>query len=291
MDRGQIIFLSFAALLLLIQTIKGWRLGLVRQIVRFGALAAAYMSAFLFGSAAVPFLRPLGYPDFILQGLGGMAIALAVFLFISLVGGILFKRTAHQNLGLVWFFYGITGAALGLAFGLVLVFLAADAVRLLGGMAEARFAAAATTATLKPPIIHPINTPKSTGPATDGPVWLRELVGIKKYLEKGMAGEILQTVDPVPKKAYVVTAQIGRMVAAPQSVERFLSYPGAQELTILPEITALRQDPEILRALRDGNYLSLLKNPKLVAVANDPKIAAKFKRFEVEKALAYALAK
>jgi len=89
----------------------------------------------------------------------------------------------------------------------------------------------------------------------------------------------------------VVSAQIGRMAADPQSVERFLSYPGAQELTTSPEITALRQDPEILSALRDQHYLLLLKNPKLVALANDPKVAAKFKRFDVEKALSYALAK
>jgi len=285
MDRGQIIFLSFATLLLLIQTIKGWRLGLIRQLVRFGALAASYLCAFLFGGLAVPFLRPLGYPDIVLQCLGGTGVALGVYLFISIVGGILFKRTAHQDVGMVWFFYGITGAALGFAFGLVLVFLAADAVRLLGGMAEAKFVAAPAP-TRKSSTFHSITPSK-----TDGPAWLGELVGVKKYLEKGVTGEILQTLDPMPKKVYVVSAQIGRMAADPQSVERFLSYPGAQELTTSPEITALRQDPEILSALRDQHYLLLLKNPKLVALANDPKVAAKFKRFDVEKALSYALAK
>ena len=235
---------------------------------------------------AVPFLRPLGYPDFILQCLGGMIVAMGVYLFISLIGGILFKRTAHQDVGLVWFFYGITGAALGFAFGLVLVLFVVDAVRLLGGMAEAKFTAAAPAPTPKPSVFHSIHPSK-----TDCPVWLGELVGVKKYLEKGVAGEILQTLDPVPKRVYVMSAQVGRMVSNPQSVERFLSYPGAQELTALPEITALRQDPDILNALRDRHYEMLLKNPKLVALANDPKIAAKLKRFDVEKALAYALAK
>lgn len=286
MDHGQIIFLSFAALLLLIQTVKGWRLGFVRQLVRFGALAAAYVSAFLFGGMAVPFLRPLGYPDFILQGLGGAGVALGVYLFISLIGGILFKRTAHQDVGLVWFFYGVTGAALGFAFGLVLLFFAADAVRLLGSMAEAKVAAPAVAAP-KPSIFRPM---PSAAPKSDT-TWVGGLVDIKRYLEKGVTGEILQTLDPLPKKVYVMSAQIGRMVSDPQAIERFLSYPGAQELTTLPEITALRQDPAILSALRDRQYVSLLKNPKLVAIANDPKIAAKFKHFDVEKALTYALAK
>jgi len=285
MDHGQIIFLSVAALLLLIQTVKGWRLGFVRQLVRFGALAASYVSAFLFGGLAVPFLRPLGYPDFILQGLGGAGIALGVYLFISVIGGILFKRTAHQDVGLVWFFYGITGAALGFAFGLVLVLFAADVVRFMGGMAEAKLAAVAPAPTPKPSIFHSMPTKKPEGSFMSG------LVDTKQYLEKGVTGEILKTIDPVPKKVYVISAQIGRMAADPQSVERFLDYPGAQELTTLPEITALRQDPDILNALRDRNYLQLLKNPKLVALTNDPKVAAKFKHFDVEKALAYALSK
>lgn len=285
MDHGQIIFLSLAALLLLIQTVKGWRLGFVRQLVRFGALAAGYVSAFLFGGLAVPFLRPLGYPDLILQCLGGAGVALGVYLFISLIGGILFKRTAHQDVGLVWFFYGITGAALGFAFGLVLVLFAADAVRLLGGIAEAKIAAVAPAPTPKPSVFRSMPAKKPEGTLLGG------LVDVKQYLEKGVTGDILKTIDPVPKKVYAMGAQIGRMVSDPQSVERFLSYPGAQELTTLPEITALRQDPEILSALRDRNYLQLLKNPKLVALVNDPKVAAKFKHFDVEKALNYAVTK
>lgn len=287
MDRGQIIFLSIAAVILLVQTIKGWRLGLVRQLVRFGALAAAYTGALLFGGMTVPFLRPLGYPDLVLQGLGGAALALAIYFFITLIGAILFKRTAHQNFGVVWFFYGLTGAALGLAFGLALVFVAADAVRLLGGMAEARLAAApAPTPPTASPVFRSIHTAKPGRPTVLG-----ELAGVKQYLERGVAGEILKTVDPVPQKVYTVAAQIGRMAADPQAAERFLAYPGAQELAMLPEIAALRQDPEIVAALRDGRYLALLKNPKIVAAANDPQIAAKFRRFDVEKALQYAVAK
>ena len=77
MDRTQMILLGFATLVVGYQAIKGWRLGLVRQIVRFGALAAAYVAGYFWSSITVPFLRPLGYPDFILHAIGGAAQVLA----------------------------------------------------------------------------------------------------------------------------------------------------------------------------------------------------------------------
>jgi uncharacterized membrane protein required for colicin V production len=274
MDRGQILFLSFAALIIVYQMIKGWRLGLVRQLVRFGALAAAYTVAYLGSRATVPFLRPLGYPDFILQCFGGAILGLLTFVAICVVGGILFKRTAHQDVGLVWFLYGATGALLGIAFGLVLTLAAADFIRLTGSLAEPPRNNASA---------HASPASKGESPLVAG------LAEMKKSIESGVPGEVLQTLDPVPKKVYVVTSKIGRMASDTEAAERFLSYPGARELAERPEIVALRDDPEILRALRDHQYLLLLKNEKIVKAANDPKIAALLKRFDLEKALDYAL--
>lgn len=266
MDRGQIVFLSFAGVIILYQVIKGWRLGLVRQIVRFGALAAAYIAAFWGCGTAALFLKPLGYPDFILQCLGGLVLGTAVYLFLGLVGGILFKRTEHQDLGLVWFLYGSSGALLGAIFGVVLTFFVADAVRLLGNLAQADPAKTA----------HPVNA---------------GLAELKQSLESGIPGEVIKTLDPVPKKVYGIAGKLGRTVTNPEAVERFLNYPGARELAARPDIQALAQDPDILRALRERQYLALLKNEKIVQVANDPKTAALIKKFDVEKALDYAVGK
>lgn len=289
MDRGQIIFFGFAGLIILFQLIKGWRLGFVRQIVRFGGLAAAYMAAFWGASGVVPFLRPLGYPDFILFPIGGMLVALAVYLVISAFGGILFKRTAHQNVGLVWFFYGCTGALMGVAFGLLLTLVAADAVRFLGGIAQAGMS--------KP---RPQPTPAQTlyalphGPEKPKPQqsFLHSgLVELKHSLEKGPAGEVLKTIDPVPQKVYSIAEKIGKTVSDAGAAERFLNYPGARELASRPEIQALQTNPDILAAARDGRYLDLVKNEKIVKVANDPKIAELIKKFDLEKALDYSLGK
>jgi len=266
MDRGQIIFLSVAGVVILYQVIKGWRLGVVRQIVRFAALAAAYLAAFWSSGTAALFLKPLGYPNFVLQCLGGTLVGLVVYLFLCLIGGILFKRTAHQDVGLVWFLYGITGALIGAAFGLVLMFFVADAVRLLGSIAQADTAKSE----------HPVNT---------------GLIELKKSLENGVSGEVLKTLDPVPKNAYSIAEKLGRTVSDSQAVERFLNYPGATELAARSDIQALLKDPDILQDLRARHYLPLLKNEKIVRIANDPKTAALIKQFDLEKALDYAVGK
>ena len=54
----QTIFVSFAAILLLFQIVRGWQLGLPRQLVRVGALIAAYSTALFGGALLVPWLRP-----------------------------------------------------------------------------------------------------------------------------------------------------------------------------------------------------------------------------------------
>ena len=288
MDRGQIIFLSFAAVIVLYQMIKGWRLGFIRQVARFLALAAAYTTAFWGGGTAALFLAPLGYPDFVLQCLGGTVLGFLVFLILSLFSGILFKRTAHQDVGLVWFFYGVSGALMGAVFGLILVLFAADSIRLLGSLEEANPANAAAPKTATAAPAGMAGMPKANSTAITVGTGLTEL---KRSLENGVSGEVLQTVDPVPKKVYATANKIGRVASDAQAMNRFLAFPGASELTARPEIQALSQDPAILGALRDRNYLSLIKNPRIIKAANDPKIGKLVKSFELEKALDYALSK
>ena len=46
----QVVFLSFAVVLILFEVVRGWRLGLLRQLIRLVALVAAYAAAFFGGS-------------------------------------------------------------------------------------------------------------------------------------------------------------------------------------------------------------------------------------------------
>ena len=73
----QIVFLLFAAALLLFEFFRGWRLGIMRQLVRGAAMIAAYAAGYFGGDLMLPLLRPiLKWPDFVLSMLGGAVLAL-----------------------------------------------------------------------------------------------------------------------------------------------------------------------------------------------------------------------
>ncbi len=266
MSQGQMIFTGFAAVVIFWQFAKGWRLGLVRQIVRFAALGLAYFAAIWGASSVAPFLQPLGYPHIVLLGLAGALIWVLAYVVITGFGAVLFKRTSQQDLGIVWFFYGITGALLGAAFGILLVLVAADVVRILGATAES-----------------------ATPDPKKRSFFISEVVEVKHAIEKSNFGDILKTIDPVPKQAYTIADKVGRVVADPESMARLLTYPGSRELAQRPDLQALHSDPDVLAALRDKRYNDLLKNPKVVKALNAPQTAALFREFQWEKALDYAL--
>ncbi|MEP6956524.1 MAG: hypothetical protein ABI883_06840, partial [Chthoniobacterales bacterium] len=75
----QTIFFSFAGVLLLFQIVRGWQLGLPRQLVRVAALVAAYSCGLFGGRVVLPLLRPfLKVPDFLISAVGGALLALIV---------------------------------------------------------------------------------------------------------------------------------------------------------------------------------------------------------------------
>ena len=72
----QAVFISFAVVLILFEVVRGWRLGLVRQLVRIAALVVAYAAAIFGGRLLVPIVRPfLKMPDIVLSFLAGAVLA------------------------------------------------------------------------------------------------------------------------------------------------------------------------------------------------------------------------
>jgi hypothetical protein len=258
-------FLSFALVLVLFELVRGWRLGVVRQLVRVLALVAAYGSAFFAGPALLPILRPfLRAPDIVLSLAGGAILALLVYGLVNAIGAVLFKRTAHQPAGPIRFLYGLTGAAFGIGFGLFDVWLVVIAIRSLGAITGTETQAAS--------------------PAGAG-----ALAHLKESIERGSLGQAVKTIDLVPTRTYETLGKLGSVASNPGRAERFLSCPGAKELTENPRIVALRNDPEIIDLIQQQRYLELLQNPKLSAALNDPALAAQVRSFDFERALDYAL--
>jgi hypothetical protein len=286
-DFWQLAFFFAAAVLVLFKAWRGWRMGVVRQVIGLLALAGAYVTAILGGRLVASLLKPiLNYPEAILTLGGGAVLGMVVFASISLVGAILFKKTSEQSVGIVRFGYGISGAAVGAVFGIFLVWIAILAVRLLGSVAETQIAASKKPrASASTQLATPRRAPAPTPPSDI----VLGLAHMKHSLEQGTAGAVVQQVDPIPGSLYLILTKLGLMVSNEQSVERFLSCPGVKPLLDHPKISALQNDPEITRDILARNYFALLRNSRIVAAANDVEIGELMRKFEFEKALDYSL--
>ncbi len=284
----QTIFVSFALLLVLFEVVRGWRLGLVRQLVRLLALVAAYGAGFFGGRFLLPLLRPfLRLPDFLISIGAGAILAVIVYVAISTLGAILFKRTGEQNAGIVRLVYGICGAVLGIFFGLFSVWLVVVAIRSTGAIASAELRAPDPVEARSPG--RPAARPRPLPNEPEGII--QSLAKLKNSIELGPLGETVKTVDVVPAQTYQILGKVGTLASNPRSAERFLSYPGARELTENPRIIALRDDPEIFELIQQQRFLELLQNPKLIEAMNDPELARQIKAFKFQEALEFAMEK
>lgn len=284
----QTIFVSFALLLILFEIVRGWRLGLVRQLVRVLAVLAAYATGFWGGRLLLPFLRPLiRAPDLVLSVVSGAVLALLVYAVINGAGAILFKRTNQQGVGMIRFLYGLSGAALGVLFGLLSVWLIVVGIRSVGAIANAE----TRSETVQPAAPHPQPRLAPLAKPAAPPPLVASLAKMKNSLELGSLGEVVKSADVVPATTYQALGKLGAVVSDPRSAARFLSYPGAQRLTQNPRIRALRDDPEIIELIQQQRFLDLLQNPKLIDAMNDPALAAEVRSFDFQKALDYAVGK
>src|SRR2546423_4824676 len=282
----QTIFVSFALVLIAFEIVRGWRLGVVRQIVRLFAIVAAYAAAIFGGRVCLPALRPfLHVPDLFISIVAGAVLALIVYAVVTTIGAVLFKRTGQQRAGLVRLLYGLCGEVLGVGFGLFSVWLIVVAIRSIGAIANAQLESAAAQ-----PSTAPLTSRRRVAaPSTEAPPLVNSLAKLKNSLELGSLGEVVKSADVVPANTYETLGKLGTVASNPQSAERFLSYPGARQLTENPKIMALRDDPEIVALIQQRRFMELLEHPRVIEAMNDPGLAAEARSFEFQKALDYAI--
>jgi hypothetical protein len=285
----QIVFLSFAVVLLLLEVIRGYRLGLPRQLMRGAAIICAYAAAYFGGQILVPLLQPiLKWPDFILSMIGGAILALVIYGLIASLGSILFKRTAEHGSGTVRLVYGFSGALTGVVFGLFFIWLILVGIRSVGSVANAQ-----VQAHRRPEPQLPVSRADASRPLEnlDGDALTSFLARLKNSVELGTAGDLLKRTDVTPPAVYQALKDAGTVATNPESARKFLEFPGAIELSEHPKIVALRNDPEIANLIRQGRILELLQHPRVLAATNDPTLVEKVKQFDVKKALEFAAKK
>ena len=281
----QTIFISFALVLIAFEVVRGWRLGIVRQLVRLLAIVSAYAAALFGGRMLLPLLRPfVQVPDLFISIVAGAVLALIVYLAINTIGAILFKRTAQQRAGVIRVLYGFCGAALGVLFGLFSVWLIVVGVRCVGAIANAQLQTQA--AQRREPLAPARRTAFSS--SKESPSLMTSLAKLQNSIELGSLGEVVKCADVVPAKTYQTLGKLGTVVSNPQSAARFLSYPGAKQLSENPKIIALRDDPEIIELIQQKRFMDLLHHPHLIEAMNDPALAAEVRSFDFQRALDYA---
>ncbi|MCA1658320.1 MAG: hypothetical protein LC627_03365 [Verrucomicrobiaceae bacterium] len=289
----QTVFISFAIVLLLLEVVRGWRLGILRQLMRGTAIIAAYAAGYFGGGLMVPLLRPiLKWPDFVIAMIGGALLALIVYGVIASLGSILFKRTAQQSSGSVRLLYGLSGALTGLCFGAFFIWLIVVGIRSLGSIADAQVQARPPIEIAKIPAPHSQNSSRPDELAAlrnfDADSLSAFIARLKNSIELGAVGDVIKKTDVTPASVYETLNDVGTVIADPESARRFLSFPGAVELSEHPKIVALRNDREIADLIAQGRILELLHHPRLLEAANDPTLVERVKQFDLKKALEYA---
>lgn len=285
----QAVFISFGVVLVLFEVVRGWRLGLMRQLVRVAALVAAYAAAFYGGRTVVPLVRPfLKMPDIVLSILGGAVLGLVVYASITSLGMIFFRRTG-QNAGLLRLIYAVSGAVIGLFFGAFLFWMIVVSVRAIGALADAQLRGRSNSSAAG---LHVFEGRRHFLPKSEEESTLAaSLARLKNSLELGVIGNAITRTDPVSSKTYEVLGKVGNVFSNPESAQKFLTFPGAHELSEHPKIVALRDDPEISDMIAQRRFLDLLQDQRIIDAANDPTLASQIKKFDLQKALDYATRK
>jgi hypothetical protein len=286
----QLVFLSFALVLVGFEILRGWRRGVAQQLARLGALVAAYFTAFYGGKFVAPLLKPLvKMPDALISVFAGAVLALIVYVIIGGLGTILFRRTSQHESAFMRLLYGASGALLGFFFGAFLVWLMIVGIRSVGAVAQARVQEQAANAT----VVHAVDFRRgreSESTAQSAPL-ATSLARLKNSLEMGVIGEAVKKTDVMPEKIYDTLSKAGQVMANAKSAERFLSFPGVHELSKHPRIVALENDREIADMIAQGRFVDLLGNEKIIQTFNDPTLMEQLKKFDFNGALTYALQK
>lgn len=248
-----------AALFLVWEIFSGWRRGLIRSALHFGAFVASGFVGLLAGqgvAALVGILLPgLSFLAGLVVGAIVALLVLGICLFLS---AMIFKRTSQQPPGLVRWMYGAGGAFFGLLTGLFLLWGAVSLVRASGAIAQSS---------------------AKTSPAA------KTVVSLKDSLEKGPLGGLVESIDILPTETYDRIVRLGELSRNPDAMMRFLDDPGVQKVLAHPRMQAVLDDPEVLQAAETKNLAVLMRSRTILNAATDPSLQKLVMEIDLEKAL------
>jgi len=278
-DTVKTAYYGVSAALIALLGWNGWKQGFARQFMTLLSIGCAYAAAWWGGPAAAPIFGFLKYPAQITTMISSAAVGITTFLALHGLRRLLFKPTSlHKSAG-IRFSYGLLGALINVAFGILLFLLTTGAIRAIGTVAQSRLD------DMEKEKLSPVPLP----PDEPGPL-VRSFAKLGGALDEGKSGKFLHRYEAVPAAhAFATLAKIGIMVSRPEAVERFLAYPGVKTLTTHPKLIAVKEDPSVSELLLSSSFIKLLRHEKVIALANDTEFNALVKQMGFDQALEYAL--
>lgn len=254
-----------AALFMIWEVFAGWRRGLVRSALHFGAFVVSGLLGLVVGQG-VAMVVGLLFPGaaFLVGLIAGGIVALLLLGACLLLSALLFKRTSQQPSGPARWIFGFGGAFFGLLTGLFLLW---------GGISLVRTSGALAAPAAK---------------EEDAPVATRAIATLKESLEQGPLGGFVESIDIVPTEAYGRIIRIGELAKNPTAMMRFLDDPGVQEILAHPRMQAVLNDPQVVQAAETKNYLALLQSRTILDAATDPSLQKLVMSLDLQKALDHA---
>jgi hypothetical protein len=262
-----------AAAFLVWEVWRGWRLGAVRGLLRLSAFFCAWIGGSTAAGATgtvVAFFSNV--PPLVAPGVAGLTVGIGIYLGISFVAGLLFKKT-EDHTGVIRLGFGLGGALCGAVFGLLFLWAGITLIRGMGALGELRVVQA-----------------RNEGRSLASEKAALFLIKLKESLELGVTGKALKKADPLPTAFYDDIVKISMVAGNQQAIERFVQYPGTMKILTNPNVAALIQDPELEKAGEKKNILPLLQNKHVVDASHDPRLLEQLKAFDLTGALDYALA-
>ena len=258
-----------ASLFLLWEIYGGWRRGVIRSGLHFGAFVLSGFLGIMVGQAIAAVVAIVMPGVSFFAGLGvGLAVTLIVLAICLFLSAILFKRTYQQPPGFVRTMFGLGGAFFGLLTGVFILWGTVSLVRAAGALAQSSMAGRK----LK-----------------DAPALAQGLATLKESLEMGSIGKLVKSVDILPNEAYDHMVRLSKLTADPNAMVRFLDYPGVMKIVAHPRIQAILQDPELVAASQKQDYAALLRNSTLMQAVSDPSLQKLVMSLDLQKALDYAM--
>ena len=258
-----------ASLFLLWEIYGGWRRGVIRSGLHFGAFVLSGFLGIMVGQAIAAVVAIVMPGVSFFAGLGvGLAVTLIVLAICLFLSAILFKRTYQQPPGFVRTMFGLGGAFFGLLTGVFILWGTVSLVRAAGALAQSSMAG---------------QKPKDATALAQG------LATLKESLEMGSIGALVKSVDILPNEAYDHIVRLSKLTADPDAMVRFLDYPGVMKIVAHPRIQAILQDRDLVAASEKQDYAAILRNPALMKAVSDPSLQKLVMGLDLQKALDYAM--